>query len=582
MHPLRVLNWFGRRVRPALAVGLIAAGCSGASRATDADAVDGITGGKADGTAFSTCELDAIVELLNDPTTTEDALRDAGVSSKAASNLVLARPFADAEAVDAVRYVGSSALRSLATLVAGECVGTTPPIEVVFSPASTRAQSHLAKLTQVIRGAKKSIDVAVYSFDDATIRDALGKAVDNGLRVRVVFDEANQDRSDPDGGFSAELEERGIDVRYVNKIMHHKFAIVDGPDSNDDDPTTATLVTGSANWSSAAATRYDENTVFIHGNAELITEFKDEFALLWNNSRDFEWNGGFTHEEASSPNPEEFAEDPTVDVAFTSANFRVYESSSFGPTFSTREGLNTVADALVAFIEKATKSIHIASGHLRSREVAEALIHKHEEDPSIDIRIITDGQEYISYWTNYDQVERLETCLTNAGSDPGKREDCTDNNFLFGYMLSEEHGIDVRYKYYAYRWDYQYADQMHNKYFIIDGEQLATGSYNLSENAEHNTIENMMFLDGKAYPTLVDAFERDFERLWTLGKEEGLYDALLDDVEHGSEPFKIVFDPMTLRWSEVEALKKAILAACPDVNSEPFRLEPAKHQTCFR
>ena len=52
-------------------------------------------------------------------------------------------------------------------------------------------------------------------------------------------------------------------------------------------------------------------------------------------------------------------------------------------------------------------------------------------------------------------------------------------------------GIDVRYKYYAYRWNASYAKQMHHKYFVIDKKILFTGSYNLSHSGERNA-ENVL------------------------------------------------------------------------------------------
>ena len=72
----------------------------------------------------------------------------------------------------------------------------------------------------------------------------------------------------------------------------------------------------------------------------------------------------------------------------------------------------------------------------------------------------------------------------------------------------------VRYKYYAYRWHYSYAIQMHHKYMIVDGKRLFTGSYNYSDNAEHNTMENVVIYDAAAFPALVAAFVANFEALW--------------------------------------------------------------------
>ena len=69
---------------------------------------------------------------------------------------------------------------------------------------------------------------------------------------------------------SGKLEQSGVNVRFINKIMHHKFMIVDGPRDEAARAKTAHLVTGSANWSSSAARTFDENTVFFQNQEELV------------------------------------------------------------------------------------------------------------------------------------------------------------------------------------------------------------------------------------------------------------------------------------------------------------------------
>ncbi len=166
----------------------------------------------------------------------------------------------------------------------------------------------------------------------------------------------------------------------------------------------------------------------------------------------------------------------------------------------------------------------------------------------------------------------FSTNVANRGELPG----------TCAHYVLDQAGIALRYKYYAYRWDYSYADQMHHKFFVVDGERIATGSYNLSDNAEHNTLENMVFLDDAAAPGIAARYEAEFERLWSLGQQADLYRKYMDDVDNGSGPLPIVFEPMALEWAQIADLKRAVVTACPDVNSEPFRTEPEKHQSCSR
>jgi phosphatidylserine/phosphatidylglycerophosphate/cardiolipin synthase-like enzyme len=258
---------------------------------------------------------------------------------------------------------------------------------------------------------------------------------------------------------------------------------------------------------------------------------------------------------------------------FTSANFDIQGTDTF-----VVRGRSEISDALVEAIEGASDSIHIASGHLRLRPVAEALMAKAAANPEMDIRVYLDGQEYISEATHDIQVEELEDCLVAAGTSESKIRDCNDKGFLYGFIVGES-GIDVRYKFYAYRWHFSYAEQMHHKYMIIDGDELWTGSFNLSDNAEHNTFENMLMFRGTDYADLVAQYEANFEALWETGRAEGLLAALLEEIAEGGD-FPIVFDAMALVHAEVDDLKDRILDACPAVNSTDFRTHPESHMTC--
>ncbi len=235
-------------------------------------------------------------------------------------------------------------------------------------------------------------------------------------------------------------------------------------------------------------------------------------------------------------------DEANVDALFTAANFRVNET-----TYSTNGG-NTVADALVVAIQGATASIHVSSGHLRSRAVALALMEKKRQTPAIDIRVYLDAQEYISVHASNVQEARLETCLANVGDNEAKKRACTDKNFLYGYDVGKA-GIAVRYKFYSYRWDASYAKQMHNKFFIFDKKTLFTGSYNLSDNAEHATFENVLVFKGTKYASLIAAYEATFDTIWETGR--GATQARVEDSIRNADTIPLVFDPIALTHQEV-------------------------------
>lgn len=530
-------------------------------------------------------EAKAVLALVNDRSVTADELvTGAQITKPAATNIITRRNQSEIRTIrelDAVPEIGPASIKKLFEYAKKKGLfGGTGKVEVIMSP-QVWEQSHLARIVKDIESAQKSLDIAMYSYSDAKIGAALEAAVDRGVKVRFIFQDGGKEQRAGDlaaraATKSGKLEAAGVDVRYVNKIMHHKFMIVDGPRDAASSAKTAKIVSGSANWSNSAATRFDENTLFISGSEELALRYQREFDLMWEHTRDFDGTSPAIAQETSSLDITDalITDKPNEHVFFTSQNFTVRDT-----TFSS-SAANTVADALVAAINGATSSIHVASGHLRSRPVAEALIAKKRATPALDVRVYLDSQEYISKTTHDMQVDDLETCLANATSEAQKRN-CTDKGFLFGYQIASEGGIDVRYKYYAYRWDHSYAPQMHHKYMVIDGKDLYTGSYNLSDNAEHETFENMTVWKGAENAALVKAFETNFESIWKTGKDDNKLATLQQKIATQST-IPIVFDSMALTHAEITDLKQKIRAACPAVDSTAFRQNAAAHTTCTR
>lgn len=54
---------------------------------------------------------------------------------------------------------------------------------------------------------------------------------------------------------------------------------------------------------------------------------------------------------------------------------------------------------------------------------------------------------------------------------------------------------------------------MHNKFTIVDGRMIETGSYNYTNNATENNAENQIYL---AKPAIVARYKERFEKLWGL------------------------------------------------------------------
>ena len=577
--------------RLALCAALFAAPACGG----DGDVEDGENdsfGGKSDSLVEGSDEARAVLALVNDRGVAFEELDiDAGLSSRVARNIITHRDGADGAPgtsdddlfdtlaeLDAVPYLGSATLAQLLEYARAKgLLNTSPRIEVIFSP-QPRESSHTARIAQMIDRAEKTVDVAMYSFSDAAVKTALTNAKGRGVKIRFLFDTANADRMLTDlaartASQSGALEKLGIDVRYVNKILHHKFVLIDGPRDDAERAKTGQLVTGSANWSNGGATVYDENTLFISGSAELNTVYQQEFDHLWSHSRDFLLETALPYELSTADL--EDADDRAIDALFTSVNFDV---SSTSTTFSLDWRRHAVSDALVAAIDRAQESIIVAEGHMRMRPVAEALIRAKQNHPSIDIKVYLDQQEYISSSGDSTQRSEVSACLTAAGSDERKKYDCLSRDFLFSKTLVDA-GIALRFKSYAYRWDFSYAVQMHSKYILIDGKDLYTGSYNLSTNSEQGTFENVVHLSAPEYAGVIDAFEANFASMWDVNR------AALEPLRttiSTSSTIPMVFPSMALTYQEFTDLKSLIRTNCTAADSTDFRNNPAAHRTCQR
>lgn len=558
---------------------------------------DGFPDGKADGgLEDGSPEALGVLALVNDGALSADDLRGgAGITRRVATNIVRHRDGADGVAgtadddrfdtlaeLDAVPFVGPATLAALLEHARERGLVTAgATIDVVFSPQPA-ASSHNARIAQMIREAKHSIDIAMYSYSDAGVQAALTEAVARGVQVRFLFEVARDDKNVADAAAraatkSGRIEATGVDVRYVNKILHHKFAIIDGPRDDASAAKAARIVTGSANWSNTGGTVFDENTFFVEHSAELAAAFQQEFDALWNGSREFVGPAAPQPRSTANITPADVPDEAGLAALFTRANFRA--GGSDGTTWSADKDALAVASVFVDAVKRAQTSIHIGTGHMRLRPLAEALIAKKQQQPAIDIKVYLDQQEWISVSGDLKQRADVESCKQRATTSAQLR-DCSYNEFLFSKALVDA-GIEVRFKSYAYRWDHSYAVQMHSKYMIVDGTEVLSGSYNYSMNAEHNTFENALHLSGPQFRGVVQKFEDNFAAMWETGRAEGLLGRLREQIAT-APTIPMVFPSMALTWSELDQLRVLIRQNCALADSTDFRANPAAHKICQR
>lgn len=124
-------------------------------------------------------------------------------------------------------------------------------------------------IAKLIDSAERYVYVAIYSFTLDALGDALIRARDRGVDVKVVIE---REQADVKGSEYEKLLKAGINVRLDGNqyLMHHKFMVVDG----------GVVVTGSYNWSYGAEKSNDENLIVI-SNPDIARLYEEEFQRVW-------------------------------------------------------------------------------------------------------------------------------------------------------------------------------------------------------------------------------------------------------------------------------------------------------------
>ena len=141
-----------------------------------------------------------------------------------------------------------------------------PQIKVLFSPQDNCAQEIVSEIDK----AKDYIYVAMYFFTSRPIAQALIRAKDRGVDVKVCMD---QEQPTYEYSKSRFLENKSINIKLISGsgIMHNKFCIID-------DHIT---LTGSYNWTVSADLKNDENLLIIESK-EIARIYKEQFNKFWN------------------------------------------------------------------------------------------------------------------------------------------------------------------------------------------------------------------------------------------------------------------------------------------------------------
>ena len=146
---------------------------------------------------------------------------------------------------------------------------------VCFTPNQPNSPPCLPQILRHIDKAQSSILLLGYSFTSKPLTDALIKAKNRGVKIRIVLDHSQQTQKASKEPIEALIKNQ-IEIRFDHsvKIAHNKVIIIDNHQT----------ITGSYNWSHAAEFKNAENLVFI-GSQAVTKKYTDYFEERWKSSK---------------------------------------------------------------------------------------------------------------------------------------------------------------------------------------------------------------------------------------------------------------------------------------------------------
>ncbi|HEY3228025.1 MAG TPA: phospholipase D-like domain-containing protein [Roseiflexaceae bacterium] len=216
---------------------------------------------------------------------------------------------------------------------------TTPALVYPDVPGQRTTSPLLRAVLADIATARKSIDLATFDFDIPQITEALIRAKQRGIEVRVIVDSENLDTPEVSQQ-TGQLQTAGIPVHFDRRepFMHNKFMVVD----------RAVAWTGSWNVTTND-TWCNNNQMLRFASRDIAADYTNEFEQMF--------AGRFgTSKRSATPYPQ---------VRLGSARVEVY--------FSPEDG---VAKHVLQRLAAAKRSIHFMTFSYTADAISDAMIAK--------------------------------------------------------------------------------------------------------------------------------------------------------------------------------------------------------------
>jgi phosphatidylserine/phosphatidylglycerophosphate/cardiolipin synthase-like enzyme len=329
-----------------------------------------------------------------------------------------------------------------------------------------------ALLVAAIDASKKTIKLSLYEFSSRNVLQALQKAKRRGVNVQVILDDSNTfPENEPGADYRRRRSEQiwglvrdGFDLRVLRGVTqfginHNKFAVFDGKMAE----------FGSYNWSYTSEHNHYENANFSVEKPR-VAGLDAYWNYLW--ERATPEKGGRDHAWPDSV--------PAPPVATATVDFNGIKL----PLYVFTPG-DKLEDVVVAAIDAAKTSVDYAMFSPRSTKVAEAL--KRAAARGLTVRaVIDESQSKSEYFKPYADWLALNGIEVKTLSGPNGAES-----------------------------DFPMAEKMHNKFMILDGKLVETGSANHTKRASMDNYENAHFLSDA---TDAAGFNFHFKHLWAVAQ----------------------------------------------------------------
>jgi phosphatidylserine/phosphatidylglycerophosphate/cardiolipin synthase-like enzyme len=366
----------------------------------------------------------------------------------------------------------------LIPVLAAYCGGFADPglgdgrdrVSVYFSEPGKDQDSMINKhvddeLVKMIDGAQQYMYLAVYNFNLNSVVDAVLRAYQRNIDVRIVGD---IDEFYTSGYQSMYLNNINMTLGNANGIMHDKFAIIDDKQ----------VFMGTGNISNTGMLRNNNNWYIIQ-NAELVKLYKDEFLQMH--------NGLFASQKRQRS--------ATTTIIINNNPFEIYFSPYLG---------DQAMDRIINLVESATTSIHYMI-FAHTHDELDAAMVKMARQKGIPVYGIHDSTFVVGI---SEEAPKLYSAgINNDGSlnstGPFVKWDGNENTSI---KNNPAHG-----------------GKMHCKTVLVDAgtsnARMATGSFNWSNNAINNNDENVVIIN---QARVVNTIYEQWKGAWGIANDMSL------------------------------------------------------------